>query len=84
MKKTVFKILAIVLIIGGIALTGFGAVRYMTDKAVANSVNEYSWDGSEDAQVGKIVIDEDNDSDAIKTKNGSVKKSTEKGVEDNE
>lgn len=88
MKKIVFKILAIILIIGGIVLTSFGVVRYMTNEVAVNSVNEYSWDGSGDTQVGEIVIDEADDSDAIKTKNGSVETSTEvsteKGVEDNE
>lgn len=85
MKKTIFKVLAIIFIVAGIGLTGFGVYRYMTDSVAVkqNTVNEYNWDNSGDSQVGNsqvggIVID-DGTNGAMKTTNGNDS-TTEKGA----
>lgn len=82
MKKTIFKVLAIIFIVAGIGLTGFGAYRYMTDSVTVNQTDETE-SNSGDAQVGNtqvggIVIDDGTD-DAMTTTNGD-KSTNEKGA----
>lgn len=81
-KKTLVRLLAILLIVAGLAVVVLGVMRYRDETKIQNPVVEdYNWDQNGTLNGGEVQVETEEsseDDEVIKSTNGDeTKKSTE-------